>query len=139
MTLSDTKRSYRVPRDTFFFDNCLSPVLVEGLRAFGEDVQHLRDTFPSETPDSIWIPEVAKRKWILITRDKRIRTRPLESEALVKSGLCTFVFVQKRDPDRWGWVELVVRRWMDISAFADKEKRPFLAAIPERGGIERLR
>jgi PIN like domain len=28
---------------TFFLDNNLSPILAEGLRAFGEDVRHLRE------------------------------------------------------------------------------------------------
>ena len=128
-----------VPRDTFFFDNCLSPVLAEGLRTFGEDVQHLRDSFPADTEDSVWIPEVAKRGWIVVTRDKRIRSKRAELDAILKSGLSMFVFVQKRDPDRWGWVELVVRRWKEIKAFAAAERKPFIGAIPERGVIERLR
>lgn len=50
--------------------------LVDGLRAFGENVQHLRETFAPDTPDTkdaVWIPQVAEWGWILVTRDKRIR------------------------------------------------------------------
>ena len=124
---------------TFFFDNNLSPRLVAGLREFGEDVQHLREAFPPDTKDPVWIPQVAAWGWILVTRDKRVRSRPLEAEAIVRSGLSGFVFMQKREPDFWGWVQLVVRRWREMQALAGSERKPFLMDIPERGGIERLR
>lgn len=124
---------------TFFFDNNLSPQLVAGLRAFGEDVQHLRDAFPEDTKDLVWIPKVAESGWILVTRDRRIRTRPLEADALMRTGLSAFFFVQKRDPDLWGWVELLVRRWREMKELAERERKPFLLAIPERGAIARLR
>ncbi len=87
----------------------------------------------------MWIPEVAERGWILVTRDKKIRSRPLEVEALVRSGLSGFVFMQKREPDLWGWIELVVRRWKEIKLRADSERRPFLLGIRDHGPIERLR
>ena len=124
---------------TFFFDNNLSPLLVAGLRGFGEDVQHLRDAFPENTKDVVWIPQVAESGWVLVTRDKRIRTRPLEAEALARAGLSAFFFVQKRDPDLWGWVQLLVRRWREMNELAERERKPFLFAIPERGRIDRLR
>jgi PIN like domain len=127
------------PHDAFFLDNCLSPQLVEGLKVFGENVEHLRSSFPENTPDTIWIPEVARRGWILVTRDKRIRTRPLEIEALIRTGLPTFIFTQKNDPDMWGWVELIVKRWAEMKVFAASQRRPFIAGIPFKGKIERLR
>lgn len=105
----------------------------------GEDVQHLRDTFRPDTVDALWIPEVAKRGWILAPRDKRIRKRPLEVQALAQSKLSAFIFMQKRDPDRWGWVELVVRRWIEVKDRAASERRPFVIGIPERGELVRLR
>jgi hypothetical protein len=128
-----------VPRDTFFFDNCLSKKIVDGLLVFGEDVKHLRYEFPENTDDTIWIPEVAKRGWIAISRDKHIRSKPAEMTALITSGLSALIFTQKRDPTYWGWVELVVKRWAEIKSFTELSKRPFVAGIPERGAIERLR
>jgi hypothetical protein len=52
---------------TFFLDNNLSPILAEGLRAFGEDVRHLREIFPPDTPDEVWLPEIGQRGWYLVT------------------------------------------------------------------------
>jgi hypothetical protein len=124
---------------TFFFDNNLSPVLARGLREFGEDAQHLRDAFPPNTPDEVWLPAIGERGWYLVTRDKKIRTRPHQIDALLRSNVGAFTFTQKRDPLRWGWVELVVRRWLEIQEFADSHERPFVAGIPERGRIELIR
>jgi hypothetical protein len=63
---------------TFFLDNNLSPILAEGLRAFGEDVRHLREVFPPDTPDEVWLPEIGQRGWYLVTHDKRIPRKALE-------------------------------------------------------------
>jgi hypothetical protein len=34
--------------------------------------------FPAGTEDSIWLPFVGKKSWILLTKDKRIRFNDLE-------------------------------------------------------------
>jgi hypothetical protein len=104
-------------------------------------VEFLRASFPENTPDTVWIPAVAAKEWIALARDKRIRTRPAEVEARVRSGLTIFFFTQRSDPpDLWTWIELVVYRWRDIKAFTAAHKRPFAAAIPgRRGGIDRIR
>jgi len=127
--------------DTYFFDNSLSFHLAEGLRAFGEQVEWLRGYFPENTPDTIWIPEVAAKGWVALARDKKIRTRAAEMDALVRSGLTIFFFSQKTDPpDIWAWSELVVLRWREMKEFAASHKRPFVAGIPgRRGRIKRLR
>lgn len=81
---------------TFFFDNNLSFRLAEGLRGFGEGVRHLRDEFDPATPDTVWLPEIGRRGWYLITRDKRIARKPAEVRALKGAGIGGFVFVQQR-------------------------------------------
>ena len=140
MTHFSTSRSSHAPPDTYFFDNNLSPALVESLEALGEQAVHLRNEFPVTTADTVWIPAVASRGWILVTRDKKIRTKRAEIEALHRSGLSAFFFTQRHDPDLWGWAELVVLRWREIQGFASAHKRPFIAGIPgRRGSIQRLR
>jgi len=124
---------------TFFFDNNLSPVLARGLREFGEDVQHFARCIPSEYARRGVASRDWERGWYLVTRDKKIRPRPHEIDALLRSNVGAFTFTQKRDPLRWGWVELVVRRWVEIQEFADSHERPFVAGIPERGRIELVR
>ena len=123
---------------TFFFDNNLSLRLVEGLRAFGEDVVHLREEFPPDTDDVDWLPEIGRRGWYLVTRDKRIARKPAEIRALRQAGVGAFVFTQQKDPLLWDWVETVVKRWAELKRWANDHQRPFVAGIPERGRIRLL-
>ncbi len=49
------------------------------------------DTFGTGTHDVDWLPEVGARGWVLITKDKNIRKRPLELDALRRSHVRAFV------------------------------------------------
>ena len=62
------------------------------LRAVGH-VVHVQGaaTFGTGTQDVDWLPEVGKRGWILITKDKNIRKREIELRALQQSGVRAFV------------------------------------------------
>lgn len=53
------------------------------------------------TPDSIWIPEVASRDWLIITRDSSIRAHRAEIEA-VKATRRHLVSLSGRMPGRRG-------------------------------------
>lgn len=48
-------------------------------------------TFGTGTPDTEWLPEVGRRGWVLITKDKNIRKREIELRALQESGVRAFV------------------------------------------------
>jgi hypothetical protein len=44
-----------------------------------------RQVFPDGTPDRIWIPDVAARGWIIVTRDRRLQDRHLEWMAFLRA------------------------------------------------------
>lgn len=52
--------------------------LVDALQQRGRLVHTQRQVFPDGTPDRIWIPDVAQRGWIIVTRDRRLQDRHLE-------------------------------------------------------------
>jgi hypothetical protein len=82
---SGTKRRSGAPpeRVVFFVDRALGCNLVPAaLRDAGYDVEILDDHYDDETKDTDWIPEVAARGWIILTKDKGIRRRHVEREAL---------------------------------------------------------
>jgi hypothetical protein len=62
------------------------------LRAAGAQVRRATEHFPRGTEDEIWLREVGKNNWIVLTRDKRIRYRQLERIALQQAGVRAFVF-----------------------------------------------
>ncbi len=71
-------------------DNC-RPIL-EALVA--NDVQYRRhqDFFARGTPDETWLPFVAERGWIVLTKDKRNRYNEIERDALRRHRVREFYF-----------------------------------------------
>lgn len=52
---------------------------------------------PLGTVDLEWMPIVGARRLIVITRDKRIRSRPAELAAYLEYGICSVWIGAKRD------------------------------------------
>ena len=77
----------------FFVDECVSPKHVPNmLREAGHKVQvQGPDTFGTGRPDADWLPLVGERKWVLVTKDKNIRKRRIEQQALKQAGVRAFV------------------------------------------------
>jgi hypothetical protein len=59
--------------------------LADALHQRGRLVHMHNQVFPDRTPDRVWIPDVAKRGWIIVTRDKRLQTRHIEWMAFLRT------------------------------------------------------
>lgn len=66
---------------------------------------------PRQALDTEWIPAVAARDLIVIARDKKLRTKPVEVRALWDHGLRVFCIGGKKDLPTWEWLARVVRHW----------------------------
>ena len=66
---------------------------------------------PRGAPDTEWIPAVAERGLIVITRDKKLRTKPVEIRALWEHWLRVFCIGGKKDLTTWEWLARVVKHW----------------------------
>ena len=121
----------------FFFDNTTSYRLVNGLKAFGEDVVHLRDRFAQNTPDEEWIPVVGGEHLFVVTHDKRLRRNPAQRKALLDAGLGVFLLASSVS-GHCEVITMVVDRWPEIKQAASREARPFVLQVPHRGKIKRL-
>ena len=69
----------------FFLDRSLGRLTASRLRGAGYTVHLIADYYPkdaSDVPDENWIAEGCSRGWALLTKDKRIRYRAAELEAL---------------------------------------------------------
>jgi len=116
----------------FFVDNNLSPNLAHGMRAFGEDVDHLQDHFPQDCPDTEWLKYIGENDYFLITRDDAIRHNPAELLALKEFRVGAF-FLGGKNRSRWELVQQLVRNWTRIKQYAVTEKRPFAWRVPPSG------
>lgn len=71
----------------FFTDRDLGRYEFPGLlRDAGVVVHAHADHFRHDTPDHDWLPQAAAQGWIVLTNDRRIRSRALEVRAVMTSG-----------------------------------------------------
>lgn len=104
----------------FFFDNNISPRIARAIGCLADfdrdQVVHLKEQFPSNTVDTVWIPALAEEKsWIIVSGDSKIRTKPMEREAFARAGLTTFFFAKGwMNTSFWGQAALLVRWWPKI-------------------------
>ena len=88
------KQSAAKPPDetVFFIDLSLGvePIRTELLNA-GLVVQIHDDHFARDAEDRVWLRTVGERGWVVLTKDQRLRYRPLEIAALRASNARVFV------------------------------------------------
>ena len=90
------KRSAAKPpeRLVFFIDRSLGRYDVpNALRAAGCTCELHDEHFPQDTEDEVWLRALAARKWIVLTKDEKIRYRPLEAAAFRNAGLKVFIII----------------------------------------------
>ena len=72
---------------TFFFDVNLSPKMVKAIRQVDCDAVHLRDHFPGETKDEDWLEFCAQKRWVGVTHDRNILSKPHLKQRLMQVGV----------------------------------------------------
>lgn len=78
--------------------------------------------------DHVWIPDVADRGLSIITRDKKIRAKQAERDAVLRYRAKVFTLVSKENMNNWGQLEIFMCRWRDIENLGS-EKGPFIYAL----------
>jgi len=77
----------------FFIDEALGSHQIPGaLEAAGDSVEIHNDILTSGSPDTDWIEYIGKNKRLGITKDRRIRYRSAEIEAIKDDGAMIFRF-----------------------------------------------
>jgi len=83
------------PAPTFYVDESIfSHALVRELTAAGIIFDRVGVTVPFGAADDVWLSHCGKQSFIALTRDQRIRYRPLEKQALIDHGMACFTFTQ---------------------------------------------
>jgi len=66
------------------------------------------------TPDTVWLPEVTLRGWLIITRDSQIRETPAELAAVRSSGARMVALSGADAANKWAQLEVLMTRWRSI-------------------------
>jgi hypothetical protein len=76
---------------TFFIDVNLGTQIKDYLVEMGLTVVLHAEHFAGRANDVDWIPFIAQKGWPVLTRDRQIRRRPLERQAVIDGALKFFV------------------------------------------------
>lgn len=86
------------------------------------------------TKDSVWIPVVAARGWLILTRDKAIQDNRAEIDA-VRTHDAKMVNLASADADRtWTQLEVLMSRWRDIEPLIE-QPGPFIYVASRTGTL----
>lgn len=101
-------------------------------------MEHAGGAFPFGTADAIWLHACGDRSWIALTRDKRIRRRVLEREAIRRSSAAVFALTAG-EASAAETAEVVVRLLHKMANMAVSEPKPFLYTFGLSGRLNRVR
>lgn len=116
-------------------DRSIPKSVATALKAVREDVCWLDDYFPHDTKDADWLPVAGKNGWLVITRDKKIRTRPGERRAILENNVGCFCLIQKKDPTRWQYLKLLVMTLEKMERSFATTPRPFIYGVDQSGKL----
>lgn len=88
---------------------------------------------PAGAADTTWLPVVGRAGLIVLTRDKRIRSRPLEREALLDAGVRACFLTSGGSLALFDQLRLRLRHWDDIENPVADHPAPWLASVTRTG------
>jgi hypothetical protein len=82
----------------------------------------------TDTPDTVWIPEVARRGWVIITRDRHIQDHKAEIDAVRISEAKMVVLAGDEARDTFHQLEILMCQWRRILPLCD-EGGPLICVV----------
>ena len=108
--------------------------VAEALRRAGCAVEIHDRHFPEAAKDTEWLPEVGRRRWVVLTKDHHIRTRQNELVALLSANVAAFVLTAA-DLTGSEMAEAFVRALPKMRRMLTGQPRPFIARISLGGSV----
>ena len=99
-------------------------------------VRH-KDRFRHDVSDIEWLTVAGHEGWIVLTRDKNIRLREIERNALVSAKVAAFVFTGG-NASAIEMTETIVAALPRMEKFLAKTRPPFICRITASGQVELL-
>ena len=123
---------------TFFLDQSLgNKIIAQALRQQECNVELLKEHFAVDARDEDWLPEVGQRGWLVLTKDDRIRRRPVEREALMQSGARVFI-LPSGNMSGDEMASAIVKALPKIRRFVASTPPPFIARVSRVGEVRSL-
>jgi hypothetical protein len=85
-----------------------------------------------QTDDEVWLPTVCTLGWLIITKDRKIKSRPAEVNAVREHGGRMVALRGAKAKTLWGQLELVVPAWHRLEDLTT-EPGPFIHRLTGQG------
>lgn len=120
-----------------FFDRNFGTRVPKAIRLVGREI-HFHDEHLHQTaPDVEVIRTIAAQNWVLFTRDKRLRNRIAEVDAIRREKAKCVVLAQRASMTAWALLQRVVCSWEEIETQADARTGPFILSVYKDGRLVR--
>jgi hypothetical protein len=92
------------------------------------------DHFSPDAEDTDWVPSVGSRGWIILSKDRHLRSNPLELIALLKSNTHSFLLTSAdmTGPDM---AKAFIAALPSMLRMIDKFSPPFIATVTPLGAV----
>jgi hypothetical protein len=116
---------------TFYVDASVPVAVRQALFSVRDDIVYAgQPGAPRErTQDKDWLPVAGENDWVVLKRDKKIRSRRWERDALIAAGLRTFCMTGGGNYTRWETLRLLAARWNRIEEVAGSVPGPYIYAV----------
>ena len=117
-----------------FFDRSIPRGVAEAVKQVRDDACWLEDVFERGwIKDREWIPDIGGRGWLVVSKDKKIRSRPEERRAVRDNNVGCFIFTYRGGLNRWEILKLVVSTLDEMEEKFANTPRPFMYLIDRHG------
>jgi hypothetical protein len=122
----------------YFVDECLGRHFVaDAPRTAGAKVEVHHEHFESGAPDAEWLAVVGERRWVVLTKDRHIRRRELEIQAIVNARVRAFVLTAS-DLTGTEQAAAFVRALPYMNRIAASSRGPLIGRVRQSGGVSTL-
>lgn len=119
----------------FLLDSSLgSSKVLKALHIEGESVLLVDDLYPPSTPDEEWLTDAGNKGWVVLSKDKFIRKRVTERQALLDHNVAAFIFASGNVTGD-EMAETLILALPRMKAFLQKHARPFIAKVVRSGDV----
>lgn len=121
-----------------FIDRSIPRGVADALKAIGrDDVSWLEDLYAHNVKDEEWLPDAGANGWLVLSRDKKIMTRPGQRGLVIRHHVGMFVFNQRHDPSKWDYFKLLGKCLDEMERLFAATERPFIFVVSREGVIRR--
>ncbi len=103
----------------FVVDECIGCTLVTALRPIYDNIEHINDTHPRQTPDTEVLEYIGTNGYVLVSKDDRIRRHPYEKALLLKYKIVA-IFLGGKSMSMKQTLKQVVNAWDKMEAKANQ-------------------